>query len=171
MGMFMASVSFRCADAEKWKAVRPEIEKMFMGLDGLYSNFDGAGPGYGILSPYGDMGMFLAELPEKISRLTGGYSVMAMCVDSDYNMMELYRSGELLEKSCIGECYDEYAEEFGYGEPDLEKWVPLLLDSGRLEELKEALFDVDVFADGNLRLLTELTGLPILDDEMMMSAV
>ena len=103
--------------------------------------------------------------------LTGDYAVMAMCVDSDYNMMELYRSGELLEKSCIGECYDEYAEEFGYGEPDLEKWVPLLLNSGRLEDLKEALFDVDVFADGNLRLLTELTGLPILDDEMMMSAV
>lgn len=171
MGMFMASVSFRCADTEKWKAVRPEIEKMFLGLEGLVSNFDSEGPGYGILNPYGDMGMFLAELPEKISALTGDYALMAMCVDSDYNMMELYRSGELLEKSCIGECYDEYAEEFGYGKPDLEIWRPLLTDPGRLEELKTALFEVEVFADANLCLLTELTGLPVLDEEMMMSAV
>jgi hypothetical protein len=169
--MFMASVSFRCEDREKWEKGKHEIENMFLGLDGLVSNLDSEGTAFGILSPYGDMGMFLAELPKKISRITGDYAVMAMCADSDYNMMELYRDGELLEKSCIGECYEDYDGDLGYESPDVEKWAPLLLDQTRLDELKRALFEVDVFAEDNLRLLTELTGLPVLDDEMMMSAL
>lgn len=170
MGMFMASVSFRCREKEKWTEIRQQIEPLFFGMEGVISNFDSEGPGYCILSPYGDMGMFLAELPETISRLTGDYAVMATCVDSDFALMELYRGGELLEQSCIGEnYYDELEDLEACGKPDPEKWAPLLLDAGDMGLLKQLLSDVDAFAEDNLRGLTKLTGLPIFDDELMLA--
>ena len=44
MGMFMASVSFRCRDAEKWAQMRPWIERMFHQIPDLVTNFDDKGP-------------------------------------------------------------------------------------------------------------------------------
>lgn len=170
MGMFMASVSFRCADREKWQKVRPAIEDMFLGLEGLVSNFDSEGPGYVILSPYGDMGMFLAELPERITKLTGDYAIMAMCVDSDFDVLELYQNGNLLEKTYIGDIFEEYDDFPEYDRPNIDLWAALLTDSDRLEELRAAMSDVDVFAEDNLRVLSELTGMPIFDDELMLEA-
>lgn len=172
MGMFMASVAFRPDAKTDWAAAKPQILNMFRGLDGLTDNLDTDGP-YGIVSPYGDLVMLLAELPEKISRLTGGYAVFASCNDSDFDLLELYCNGTLLDKCYVGECFEDYleelGEEIGYGKPDLEKWLPLLLDANRVPELEEALGEVDVFAEDNLRLLSELTGLPIFDDALMLA--
>lgn len=167
MGMFMASVSFRCADRERWTVVKPQIEELFLGLDGLVCNFDSEGPGYAIVSPYGDMGMFLAELPPRISALTGDYAVMATCVDSDFDLLELYHNGALLEKSYIGEIFEEFDEFPELDKPDAEKWALLLHNPDDRIALENALADVDVFAEDNLRELTKLTGLPIFDDELM----
>lgn len=167
MGVFMASVAFRRTDKTDWEKVKPRIESMFKGLDGLTDNLDSEGPGYAIVSPYGDMGMFLAELPEKISALTGDYAVLANCCDSDFDMLELYRGGELLEKCYVGECFEGY-EEFGdYDRPNVQRWLPLLADASRVQELEEALGEVDVFAEDNLRLLSELTGLPVFTDDLV----
>ena len=172
MGMFMASVAFRVTDKNDWAQIKPRIESMFRGLDGLTNNLDSEGPGYAIVSPYGDMGMFLAELPEKISRMTGDYAVFASCNDSDFDLLELYRNGVLLDKCYVGECFEDYLEEIGedvgYGKPNLEKWLPLLADQSRLPELQQALGEVDVFAEDNLRLLSDVTGLPIFDDALML---
>ena len=173
MGMFMASVAFRPEPQTDWAVIKPQIESMFKGLEGLTDNLDSDGPGYAIVSPYGDMGMFLAELPGKISALTGGWAVFASCNDSDFDLLELYHNGQLLDKCYVGECFEDYFEEFdeevGYGKPALEKWLPLLLDAGQRPELEQALGGVDVFAEENLRLLSELTGLPIFDDGLMLA--
>lgn len=167
MGMFMASVAFRCEDPVKWEKVKPEIEEMFLGLDGLSCNFECEGPGYAILSPYGDMGMLLAEIAPKVSILVGGYAVMAMCADSDFDVLELYHCGELVERSCVGELYEEIED---LTEPDPDNWMPLLRNTDEREALEQALFEMDVFAEDNLRMLTRLTGYPIFDDEMMLAA-
>ena len=167
MGVFMASVAFRVTEKNNWSVIKPQIESMFKGLDGLTDNLDSEGPGYAIVSPYGDMGMFLAEMPEKISRMTGGYVVFASCCDSDFALLELYRNGTLVEKSCIGDCYEEFEDYDGSTEPAVFNWMPLLADKGRQAELEQALGEVDVFAEDNLRLLSELTGLPIFTDELV----
>jgi len=165
MGMFMASLSFRCTDQDKWQNLKPRLEKICAEIPGLITNMDSPGPGYVLLSPYGDQGPVLGDLVAQISKLTGDFAVMAMCVDSDFNMMELYHGGELVERSCIGECYYELPEDATT--PNLENWKPLLLNPEQTEALSDALFGEEVFAEDNLRKLTALTGLPIFDDKLM----
>lgn len=48
------------------------------------------------------------------------------------------------------------------GEPKMEYWKPLLPD-GQMETLGP----VEVFAEDNLRKLSQVTGLPLLDDDML----
>lgn len=167
MGMFMASLAFRCPDQEKWAQVKPRLQKVCVNFPGLVNNLDSDGPGYVLLSPYGDLGGVLGELVEQVSALTGDYAVMAMCVDSDMDTLELYRCGELVERSVIGEFYYEVPEEMKPTEPSLENWKPLLLDGSSEDALSEALFEDEVFAEDNLRKLSQLTGLPIFDDKLM----
>ena len=167
MGVFMASVAFRITEKNNWEVIKPQIESMFKGLDGLTDNLDSDGPGYAIVSPYGEMGMLLAELPEKISKMTGDYAVFANCCDSDFALVELYHNGTLVEKSCIGECYEEFEDFVGSTEPVPTNWLPLLVEQSRLPDLEQALGEVDVFAEDNLRLLSEVTELPIFDDELV----
>ena len=165
MGMFMASLTFRCDNSALWADLKPRLQKVAEDLPGLVHNLNTDGPGYVLLSPYGDLGPALGDLVEQISTLTGDYAVMAMCIDSDFNMMELYHSGKLVERSCIGECYYDLPEEVA--PPNLENWKPLLLDPTQAEALSNALFGEEVFAEDNLRKLSTLTGLPIFDDHLM----
>lgn len=167
MGMFMASLAFRCADQHKWEDLKPRLEKVCAEIPGLVTNLESSGPGYVLLSPYGDLGPVLGDLVGQVSALTGDYAVMTMCVDSDFNILELYHRGELLERSCIGECYYEMPEEMEMKSPDLETWKPLLLDASKIQELSDALCGEEVFAEDNLRKLSSLTGLPIFDDKLM----
>lgn len=167
MGVFMASVAFRRTEKTEWEVVKPQIEAMFKGLDGLTDNLDSEGPGYAIVSPYGDMGMFLADFPAKISAMTGDYAVMASCCDSDFDLLELYHNGKLVEKSVLGECYEEFEDLEDCAQPDAANWIPLLTGPEAVEELKQALGEVEVFAEDNLRLLSKVTGLPIFDDELV----
>ncbi len=98
MGTFMASVSFRRAGKAKWSELKPIILEKYQGIDGLVGNLEQEREAYAIVSPYGDMGMFLQEMPETVSRLTGDYAVFCICVDSgdercarDYPRAELLR--------------------------------------------------------------------------------
>ena len=165
MGMFMASVAFR--PGKNWEAVKPEIEKLHQDVSGLVTNLDQACTGYAIVSPYGDQAAFLDGLALPISRITGDYAVMAICNDSDFNIMELYHNGIRIERSCIGECYEEFYELEPLGAPDPENWKPLLLDPNQEDALQEALFEEEVFAEDNLRMLSAVTGLPIFDDALV----
>lgn len=167
MGMFMASLSFRCADANKWQSLKPRLENVIAEIPGLVTNLDSPGPGYVLLSPYGDLGPLLGDLVEQVSALTGDYAVMAMCMDSDVDMIELYCNGSLVERSAIGELYYDLPEEMMPSEPKLDNWKPLLLDESQVDALKEALYTQEVFAEDNLRKLSALTGLPIFDDQLM----
>ena len=167
MGMFMASVAFRRGKHEEWENVKPEIEKLFLGVGGLVNNLDQDCTGYVIVSPYGDKGRFLAELPDRISRLVGDYAVMATCVDSDFIMLELYYNGKLIEESCLGKVYEEYSEFCEINKPKLENWKALLLDSSKELELSDVFEGEEVFAEDYLRKLSGLTGLPIFDDALI----
>lgn len=171
MGMFMASVSFFCADREKWTQLRPLVEQMLKDTPEVVTNFEEAGPGYVILDMRGYHIGTLAELPERISALTGDYAVMAICNDSDFNLMGLFQNGNCLERSYIGEVYEEYEEFEEVTAPDITLWKSLLQDPTRVEELNEALYVREIFAEDNLRLLTDLTGLPIFDDEIFMKYI
>lgn len=167
MGTSMASVSFRRSKAPEWDSIKSEIKKMFDGLDGLVSNIDTDSDGYAIVSPYGDMGMFLAELPEKISALTGDYVVMCASFDSDFAVMELYHAGTMLEECAVGEVYEEYEEFCCTNKADLELWSPLLQNREDLDSFIEALHGTEVFVEDQLRAITKMTGLPIFDDQLV----
>ena len=164
MGMFMASVAFQCADKEKLAAVTCYIKETATNMHGLVDNLNSDGPFYGILNMFGDEGSILSVLPERISAITGAYAVFAVCIDSDCNLLSLYHGGKLLENSYTGLPYPEYEE---MDKPSMELWLPLLQDPTKTEELKHALYTLEVFAEDNLRELSVLTGLPILDDNMI----
>ena len=166
MGMFMASVAFSCNDAQTWKNISPVIENFITDNGDLLSNFQEEGPGYCVVSLYGEMAPYLARLAQSISALTGGYAVFANCVDSDFNMIALWHNGEHLEDSYIGRLYEEYAV-YEVPKPDINLWLPLLKDKSRIEEFRHALQEEKLFAEDNLRELSVLTGLPIFDDEFL----
>lgn len=167
MGVFMASIAFRCGDSKVWETSKDQIDSMFRGLDGLADNLCSDGPGYAIVSPYGDMGMFLSELPGRISRLVEDYAVFATCVDSDFALLELYKNGELLESCSVGEVYEEYGEFCSVNKPNIDLWTPLLIDSNDAGLLEDALMGNEVFVEDQLRQISKLTGLPIFDDALV----
>lgn len=167
MGTFMASASFRRTEKMDWQQLKPAITEMFQGIDGLVSNLDSEGNGYAIVSPYGDLGMFLADLPARISRLTGDYAVLAVCVDSDFAMLELYLDGRLMERTSIGNVYDDIDELAGCGKPELALWKPLLMDITNAGQLEKALLGNEIFVDDQLRVISTLTGIPVFDDELV----
>ena len=164
MGMFMASVAFQCADKEKLAKVTHFIRSTVTDMHGLVDNLNTNGPFYGVLNMFGDEESILSVLPERISAITGAYAVFAVCIDSDCNLLSLYHDGKLLENSCTGLPYPEYEE---MDKPSMELWLPLLQDPTKVEELQHALYTFEVFAEDNLRELSVLTGLPILDDNMI----
>ena len=165
MGMFMASVAFSCPDKVLWQKIAPQIEELLSEDDGLFHNFQEEGPGYCIVSPYGESAGCLVNLPQIISSLTGGYAVFANCVDSDFNMISLWHNGDNIEDSYIGNIYEEYTMFCEISKPDIHLWMPLLIDKTKAEALSQALLTEQVLAEDNLRDLSKLTGLPIFDDE------
>lgn len=165
MGMSMASVAFR--RCENWETTKAEIEKMLLGVSGLTNNLQQDHVGYAIVSPRGDQGAFLARLAAHVSLLTGDYAVMATCVDSDFNILELYRGGELVERSCVGRIYKEFFRPDELNKPDFENWKPLLQDSAKERKLRRVLNGRALFAENQLRKLSALTDLPIFDDVLV----
>ena len=169
MGTFMASASFRRPQQVNWQDVKPKIQAMYQGVERLVDDLDREQSNYAIISPYGDMGMYLQDIPQRVSALTGDYAIFCMCVDSDFALLELYRNGQLLEKSVIGsegiaEEIDELAELEG---PVLELWKPLLQNPEDEKALQTAFTEDFVFVEDQLRRISELTGIPIFDDEMV----
>ena len=167
MGTFMASIAFRHPNDGNWDHIKNKIKELYISIDGLVSNLDEDCYGYSIVSPFGDKGSSLAEIPAEISRLTKDYAVFTTCVDSDFSMMELYHNGKLLEKSCIGEIYEEFDEFYEGNTPNPSLWEPMLLDKSLTNELDKALLESSVFVEDQLRMLSELIGIPIFSDEMV----
>ena len=169
MGTFMASASFRRIDNVKWSDLKPKIVEMYQDIEGLVSNLEQEQRAYAIVSPYGDLGMFLAEIPEAVSRLTGDYAVFCMCVDSDFALLELYHNGQLVEKSAIGEpeLLAEIDETADLETPDIALWEPLLKNPEDVQALQSAFLENTVFVEDQLREISALTGIPIFDDALV----
>ena len=169
MGTFMASASFRWPQQLNWPDLKPKIRAMYQGVEALVDDLDKDQSAYTIISPYGDMGVYLQEIPRQVSAMTGDYAIFCMCVDSDFALLELYQNGSLLEKSVIGALdiageMDEMAE---LTTPKLELWKPLLQKQEDEQQLQVAFTEETVFVEDQLRRITELTGIPIFDDEMV----
>jgi len=169
MGTSMASVSFRRTDNTDWLALKPKIMEMYQGIDGIVNNLDQELEAYAIVSPYGDMGMLLQDIPQAISRLTGDYAVFCMCVDSDFALLEVYYNGKLIEKSAIGEpeLLAEIDELADMRAPDLTLWKPLLQNPEDDHALQTAFTEASIFVEDQLREISKLTGVPIFDDALV----
>ena len=169
MGTFMASASFRCPQHSNWPELKPKIQAMYQGVERLVDDFAKQQSAHAIISPYGDMGMYLQDIPQQVSALTGDYAIFCMCVDSDFALLELYYNGQLLEKAVIDcegitEGFDEVAE---LTTPALELWKPLLQNPENEQALQTAFTEEFVFVEDQLRKISELTGIPVFDDDMV----
>ena len=167
MGMFMTSIAFRPSEKVDWSVVRTEIAKCCASSDNLTDNLNQQSNGYAIVSPYGEEGALLAQLAPYISEQIKNYVVLATCVDSDFNILELFYDGQCVESCSIGSIYEDAFEGLP-GKPDLEKWKLLLQDPSQEDALQEAMFGKEVFAEDMLRKLSALTALPIFSDELVM---
>lgn len=167
MGTSMASIAFRCSERMDWPHTREQLKMLFDGVEGLVNNLDEEGPGYAIVSPYGEMGMFLGEYAPQVSKLLQGYAVMTVCNDSDFACLTVYDDGEQVENCCVGELYEEFSEFMEITPPRLEFWKQLMPEDTQPEALQEALFEETGFAEDNLRMLSKLTGMRIFDDRMV----
>lgn len=167
MGMFMASVSFRKPEESVWLQAKEKIQQWISQVGGLNSNLHLEEDVVGIVSPYGEEAQILSEMALLVSNLIGGTVIYANCCDSDFNLLEVYDKGEPVEKCCIGEVYEEFAEFMECHQPNFEFWNDLLLESSRVEELRSALYEREICAEDNLRKLSELIGLPVFDDALV----
>lgn len=167
MGMFMTSVAFRRNEKNDWNTVKAEIVKHCVGDNDLINNLNQEINGCAIVSPYGAEGGLLAQLAPYISKLIEDYVVLATCVDSDFNILELYRNGQCVENCSIGKVYEDEFEGLP-GKPNVDNWKPLLLDPSQEDALLDALFGEEIFAEDMLRKLSAVTSLPIFDDELVM---
>ena len=169
MGTFMASASFRRPQQSNWSELKPKIQAMYQGIERLVDDLEKEQNAYTVISPYGDMGMYLQDIPQRVSALTGDYAIFCMCVDSDFAVLELYHNGQLLEESVIdcegfAEDIDELAE---LTNPALELWKPLLQNPEDEQALQTAFTEEYVFVEDQLRCISRLTGIPIFNDEMV----
>lgn len=167
MGMFMASLSFRKPEEAIWNKAKEKIHQWLSDIEGLTNNLDTNADAFAIVSPYGEDGLVLAESALPISNLIQGTVIMASCVDSDFNLLEVFENGKSVEKCYVGNIYEEYAEMMDCVAPNMDFWKTLLLDAGNEQKLQMALFAEEIFAEDNLRKLSELIGYPVFDDSLV----
>ena len=167
MGTFMASVSFKKPENGSWLQTKEKVHQWLLQVDGLNHNLDSEYDAFSIVSPYGESGPLLSQMAPALSKLIEGVVIFANCCDSDFDLLEVYQNGSLVEKSYIGEVFEEYMEFGEYSKPNPEFWKTLLLDESSVEEMYAALSEEAIFAEDNLRKLSELTGYPIFDDGLV----
>ena len=107
----------------------------------------------------------LPELVCAVSALTGGTAIGAVCLDSDFVGVVLARNGEQMDMGYIGVPYG--AEEEEGLELHTEQWLPLLTRPEDAAALEDCLHGGFVLAEDQLRTLSRLIGLPVLDDDIL----
>ena len=125
----MASAAFSKPEEAVWKNVKVRLVDFLAKQEGFTNNLDSQGSAFAIVSPYGDGGQILAAIAPQISQLIGGIVVFATCCDSDFDLIEVYRNGELVEKCYIGACFEEFMEFGEYSKPNMEFWKNLAFES------------------------------------------
>ena len=170
MGLFAYSLSIRRTPQMDWKNLKPRLEMFLLGKDAGVSDLSKDMPGYGMFTYYPDTGAVMPNLAERISKLTGDYVVITQIVDSDFCLAQLYYNGQELQECYIGRIYLEIWLQHRVSKPKMKLWLPLLQDVSMASQYRKALRDSSVFVENQLRSLSELTGLPIFDDELMDAA-
>ena len=104
-----------------------------------------------------------------ISKLTGDYAVGSVCMDSDFAALVLAKAGKQVDMGYIGTPYGME------GVPGLEltaaRWQPLLQPQEEPQKLHDCLFGEFICAEDQLRTLSQLTGLPIFDDQLLAETI
>lgn len=167
MGLFSFNLAFRRPANQIWEASKSDIHTMFSGVDGSFTDLTIERAGYGLMSFDPETGMKLPDMALLISKMLHTYALTAQVVDSDFSVMQLYCDGNMLEESYIGTMYDEFADACPLDIPNLELWKQLLLDEGKTDLLAEALHEESVFVEDQLRKISELTGIPIMENGLM----
>ena len=170
MGLFAYSLSFRRTADMDWERLKPQLEMYLYGKEAAASDLSQDLPGYGMITYSRDTGAALPNLAERISRLTGDYVVNAQIIDSDFSLIQLYYNGQELEESYIGRIYLELLLQFRVRKPNMKLWLPLLHDSTAKQQYRAALHGRSLFVEEQLQTLSALTGLPILDDTLLLAA-
>ncbi len=171
MGLFSFNLAFQRPADQIWEASKSDIYNMFSGVDGSFTDLKLERAGYGLMSFDPETGMKLPDMAQLISKMLHTYALTAQVVDSDFSVMQLYYDGNMLEESYIGVIYDEFADACPLGIPNLELWKQLLLDEGKTDLLAEALHEEAVFVEDQLRKISELTGIPIMENGLMEALV
>ena len=169
MGMFMQSVSFHRPGDRDWKAMVPWVRDLLerYGQDPDQVRLEEDREFFCVFSPYGDMGPAVGELAQGISAITGDYVIAAQCVDSDFNLITLYRDGKAIDEGSSGVPDEDFLEVGAGDRLHPERWYPILKDPARKADLEHALLGEEVFAEALLVQLTELTGFPVFSYEML----
>ena len=111
----------------------------------------------------------MPELIAALSELTGDYAVGSVCMDSDFAALVLAKAGKQVDMGYIGTPYGME------GVPGLEltaaRWQPLLQPQEEPQKLHDCLFGEFICAEDQLRTLSQLTGLPIFDDQLLAETI
>ena len=170
MGLFAYSLSIRRTPDMDWDTLRPRLEMFLYGKEAAVTDLTQDLPGYGMISLSPDTGAAMPNLAQRISKMTGDYVVNAQIVDSDFALLQLYYNGEELEECYIGRIYLEIWLQCRVKKPKLSLWMALLQDTANKSEYRKALRGMSVFVEDQLRVISDLTGLPVFDDALLSAA-
>lgn len=170
MGLFLGSVAFHCPVGGNQETLIAWLEQLFRKYDLDLMQEIQRGKNWGVYDTEMACEGSILDLACDVSRLTGDYAVGALCVDSDFVELGLFLDGVELDHSYMGRVYEEFCEVMGTEvapKPDLDQWRKLLLRPEDAEALEACLYGEYVLVEDGLRTLSELTGFPILNDDLM----
>lgn len=170
MGLFAYTLALRRTPKMDWTNLKPRLEMFLYGKEASVTDLSQELSGYGMVTLSPDTGAVLPNLAERISKMTGDYVVITQIVDSDFCIAELYFDGKKLQECYIGRIYLEIWLTHRVGKPNMKLWQPLLRDSNDLQQFRKALRGGLLFVEDQLRSISELTGLPILDNDLLDAA-
>lgn len=169
MGMFLDSIAFYWPKDKTKEELAPKLETFFEGYGLRLRMKDPTRESYAIYDENQSCSAVMPELIVALSELTGDYAVGSVCIDSDFAALVLAKAGKQVDMGYIGAPYGME------GAPGLEltaaRWQPLLQQQEKTKKLRECLYGKFVCAEDQLRTLSQLTGLPVFDDQLLMEMI
>ena len=170
MGLFAYTLALRRTPKMDWTNLKPRLEMFLYGKEAAVTDLSQELSGYGMVTLSPDTGAVLPNLAERISKMTGDYVVITQIVDSDFCIAELYYNGQQVQECYIGRIYLEVWLAHMVRKPNVNLWLPLLKDQNDLPVYRKALRGGLLFVEEQLRTLSELTDLPIFDNDLLDAA-
>ena len=169
MGMFLDSIAFYWPKDKTREELAPKLESFFEGYGLKLRMKDPTRESYAVYDEDQSCSDVMPELIAALSELTGDYAVGSVCMDSDFAAPVLAKAGKQVDMGYIGTPYGME------GVPGLEltaaRWQPLLQPQEEPQKLHDCLFGEFICAEDQLRTLSQLTGLPIFDDQLLAETI